>query len=146
MDSDRKPRNLGRASLIGKLRERGLSRRRAGRILDFILEQVKQALAQGDPVEFPFGWLERAPKQSPRYEGMFADEPMQPYKVAHFTDAEGVRLLGGLERMLDDGLSSWTFVLSKGETPPYNERLRQTPKPRRPRGRPRKTPAAEVTR
>lgn len=32
-------------------------------------------------------------------------------------DAEGVRLLGALERILDDGPSSWTFVLSKAETP-----------------------------
>jgi len=61
-------------------------------------------------------------------------------------DAEGVRLLGGLERILDDGPSSWTFVLSKVGTPPYNEGLRQTPKPRRPRGRPRKTSAAATTR
>ena len=115
---DRKPRNLGRAYLIAEVRRRGLSRRGAKRILNFLLEEMSRALARNEAVEFPFGWLERIQKESPRYEGMFADEPMQPYKVRHFTDKEGVALLGGLDNMPDEpGCSS--YMMSKAQTPPY---------------------------
>jgi hypothetical protein len=140
----RQPRNLGRAYLIAQLRRRGLSRRRAKRILNFVFEEMRQELARDEPVEFPFGWLEREKKISPHWEEI-GDEPMRPYTVEHHTDAEGVGLLGGLESMLFGGWS-WTYILSKAETPPYNDLYRQTPKPRRPRGRPRKTPAAETAR
>ena len=65
---DRKPRNLGRAYLIAEVRRRGLSRRGAKRILNFLLEEMSRALARNEAVEFPFGWLERIQKESPRYE------------------------------------------------------------------------------
>jgi nucleoid DNA-binding protein len=40
--------------LTGELRRRhGLSRRRAKRILEFVLEQMKQALVRDEVVEFP---------------------------------------------------------------------------------------------
>ena len=130
---DRKPRNLGRAYLIGELRRRGLSRRGAKRILNFILEEMKQALGRDEAVEFPFGWLERIYKISRHWE-LIGDEPMQPYTVEHFTDKEGVALLGGLDNMPDEpGCSS--YMMSKAQTPP-----------RRPRGRPRALDGDQVRR
>ena len=55
-----KGRNLrGRAYLVGKLREWGLSRRQAVRILNAILAEMKKALRRGREVEFPFGKLKR---------------------------------------------------------------------------------------
>ena len=85
---NRKPRNLGRTYLIGKLRERGLSRRGAKQVLNFILEEMKAALARNEPVEFPLGWLMREKEISPHWE-LIGDEPTKPYTVEHYTDAEG---------------------------------------------------------
>lgn len=129
-----KPKNLGRAYLIGELRRRGLSRRRAKRILNFIFAEMSKALARDEAVEFPFGWLEREKKISRHWE-LIGDEPMKPYTVSHYTDQEGVALLGGLGNMLPEPVG-WTFFLPKKKTPPYAN------PPRRPRGRPRKVPAA----
>jgi nucleoid DNA-binding protein len=56
---DKKPRNLGRAYLIEALQKRGLSRRRAKPILDFIFEEMTQELARDEALEIPFGWLKR---------------------------------------------------------------------------------------
>ena len=51
-------RNLvGRSYLVSKLGERGVSRRLAVRILDLVFEEMSQALARGESVEFPFGYL-----------------------------------------------------------------------------------------
>lgn len=47
----------GRAYLSNKLREIGLSRHDAIRILDGVLEAMKEALKRGEAVEFPFGQL-----------------------------------------------------------------------------------------
>ena len=132
---DRKPRNLGRAYLIVQLQQLGLSRRQAKRILNFIFAEMKAALARNEAVEFPFGWLQRSYKISPHWE-VIGDEPMQPYTVEHFMDADGVELLGGLDSM-EFGLWSWSCFMPKTETPPYI-------KPRRPRGRPRKRPSSET--
>jgi hypothetical protein len=122
-----KPRNLGRAYLVAELRRRhGLSRRRARPILDFIFAEMSAALARDEPVEFPFGYLERREKTSPRFESMLVDEPMQPYKVEHVLDGEGDWLLNP---------EDWDCRPAKTRLPPYI-------KPRRPRGRPRKAPAA----
>lgn len=54
-----KPKSLGRAYLVGKLRELGLSRRDAVRILNFVLNEMAQALRRREPVEFPLGTLRR---------------------------------------------------------------------------------------
>ena len=44
---DRQPRNLGRAYLVKKLQERGLSRRDAVRNLNAIIWEMKKALKRG---------------------------------------------------------------------------------------------------
>ena len=125
-------KNLGRSYLIGELGKRGLSRRGSKRILNFIFAEMKRALARNEPVEFPFGWLELREKDSPFFE--WDGEPLKPYTVEHYTDAEGIKLLGGLKNLSDEPILGWNCVLSKIETPPY------THKPRRPRGRPSKRP------
>jgi len=51
-------KNLGgRAYLVGKLVERGLSRRQAVRILNTIFQEMGEALQRGEDVEFPYGCL-----------------------------------------------------------------------------------------
>ena len=52
-------RSVGRACLVEKLQERGLSRRQAVRILNEIFEEMSHALERGEDVEFPFGKLRR---------------------------------------------------------------------------------------
>ena len=53
-------KNLGgRSYLIAKLEERGLSRRRSLRVLNFLFKEMKQALARGEEVEFAGGKLQR---------------------------------------------------------------------------------------
>ena len=59
-----KPKNLGRAYLVDKLRERGLSRRDSVRVLNVILEEMAKALRRGERVEFPLGALRRVRHQS----------------------------------------------------------------------------------
>ena len=54
-----KPKNLGRAYLVGKLQARGLSRRQSVLIVNVILERMIRALKRGWEVEFPFGKLRR---------------------------------------------------------------------------------------
>ena len=52
----------------------GLSLRGAQRILNFILDEMKQALARDEVVEFPLGWLTQVKKISPHWE-LIGDEP-----------------------------------------------------------------------
>jgi nucleoid DNA-binding protein len=47
----------GRAHLIAKLRERGLSYRMAIRVIDQIFSSMKEALQRGEEVELPIGSL-----------------------------------------------------------------------------------------
>ena len=55
----KKPQNLGRAYLVGKLMARGLSRRQSVLVVNVILERMIHALRSGWEVEFPFGKLKR---------------------------------------------------------------------------------------
>ena len=89
-----KPKNLGRAYLVGKLRERGLSRRDSVRILNAIFDEMIKALRRGRDVAFPFGHLKRVKRLSERWLEI-GDEPMNPYTVEHELDEEGYRLLEG---------------------------------------------------
>jgi hypothetical protein len=85
----KQPRNLGRAYLVKKLRERGLSRRDSVRILNSILLEMKKALKRGWKVEFPFGKLKRVKRYfGARWEAV-DDWPAnrQPYTVEWELDA-----------------------------------------------------------
>jgi hypothetical protein len=54
-----KPKNLGRAYLVGKLQAQGLSRRRSVLVVNVILERMIRALKRGWEVDFPLGKLKR---------------------------------------------------------------------------------------
>jgi len=87
---DPKPRNLGRAYLVEKLRERGLSRRQAVRILNEIFLEMSEALARGEDVEFPFGYLTRVDRR------VFMNCELQwPRTVQHEFDEPGSELFYG---------------------------------------------------
>lgn len=96
---DRKPRNLGRAYLVGKLQERGLSRRQAVRIVNFIFAEMKKALRHGRDVQFPFGKLKRVKRHLNEWWDSIDDHPANkdPYTVEHELDEEGEQQLNGLE-------------------------------------------------
>src|SRR5271169_4786491 len=92
---EHKGRNLGgRAYLVEKLREHGMSRRQALRILNVVFREMGEALKRGEDLEFPFGYLKAIKKLSKRWEAI-GDEPMRPYTVEHELDEEGWRLLAG---------------------------------------------------
>jgi len=94
-----KPKNLGRAYLVGKLRERGLSRRDAVRILKRVINEMTQALRRGEEVEFPFGTLQRVRHKHRKKRGWFLDKIITTYKkpftIKHELDDEGYKLLNG---------------------------------------------------
>ena len=94
-----KPKSLGRAYLVGKLRKRGLSRRDSVRILNFVLREMAQALKRDEPVEFPLGALRRVRHQRSKKRGWFLGKITtiykRPYTVKHELDEEGYKLLNG---------------------------------------------------
>ena len=94
-----KPKNLGRAYLVDKLRERGLSRRDSVCILNIILEEMAKALKRGERVEFPLGALRRVRHQRTKKRGWFLGRITNIYKrrywVRHELDEEGYKLLNG---------------------------------------------------
>ncbi len=57
-----KEKSVGRAYLVKKLQDRGLSRRKATRVVNAVLEAMIKALRQGKEVKFPFGKLRRVRK------------------------------------------------------------------------------------
>jgi hypothetical protein len=81
-----------RRNLIGKLMERGFSRRHSVRILNLIFREMGLALRRGEYVEFPFGYLKA--EKGRRWEAI-GDEPMRPYFIEHYVDDEGRKLLDG---------------------------------------------------
>ena len=94
---DGKPRNLGRSYLVGKLRERGMSRRLAVRIVNLIFAEMVKALKRGRAVEFPFGRLKRVQRHFSKWWDAVGDTPANrnPYTVEHELDEAGDRLLNG---------------------------------------------------
>lgn len=94
---EKKPQNLGRAYLVEKLRERGLSYRRSVRILNFILAEMAKTLKCGGVVPFPFGRLKRVKRHFSKYWDYVDDYPAHrsPYTVEHEVDEEGDALLNG---------------------------------------------------
>jgi hypothetical protein len=92
---DHKPRNLGRAFLVEELRKRGLSKRQAVRIVNFIFAEMKKALRRGRDVQFPFGTLKRVKRHFNEWWDFIEDHPANkdPYTVEHELDEEGERQL-----------------------------------------------------
>jgi len=89
-----KAQNMGRAYLVAKLREVGVSRRFAVRILNVVFDEMSKALQRGREVECEFVSLQRVKRVSRRWE-IIGDEPMNTYTVEHELDAEGYKLLNG---------------------------------------------------
>jgi nucleoid DNA-binding protein len=75
-----KSKNLGRAYLIDKLRERGLSRRDSVRIVKFVFDEMARALKRGELVEFPLGALRRVRHQRSKKRGWFLGKITTIYK------------------------------------------------------------------
>ena len=94
-----KPKNLGRAYLVGKLRKLGLSRRDSVRILNRVINWMTQALRRGEEVEFPFGTLQRVRHQRSKKRGRFLGKITTIYKrrytVKYELDERGHELLNG---------------------------------------------------
>ena len=85
----------GRGYLVEKLGERGLSRRQAVRILNFILNEMKKTLRRGGSVEFPLGKLVRVRRHFSKHWDNVDDWPAnrQRYTVSWELDEAGDRLL-----------------------------------------------------
>jgi hypothetical protein len=98
---DSKPRNLGRAYLVGKLMESGLSRRQAVLVVNVILERMIRALKRGGEVEFPFGKLKRVKRHFSKLWDAVGDTPANrnPYTVEHQLDEAGDQELNGWQRL-----------------------------------------------
>ena len=94
-----KPKSLGRAYLVGKLRKPGLSRRDSVRILNRVINEMTQALRRGEEMEFPFGTLQRVRhfhrKQRGKFLGKTKTIYRRRYTVTHRVDEEGYKLLNG---------------------------------------------------
>ena len=94
-----KPKNLGRAYLVDKLRERGRSRRDSVSIVKFVFDEMARALKRGELVEFPLGTLRRVRHQRSKKRGWFLGKITTIYKrrhtVKHELDEEGYKLLNG---------------------------------------------------
>ena len=90
-----KPKNLGRAYLVGKLQDRGLSRRQAALIVNVILERMIRALKRGWEVEFPFGKLKRVKRHFSKLWDAIGDWPANrdPHTIVHELDEAGDREL-----------------------------------------------------
>src|ERR1035437_7210815 len=95
-----KPKNLGRAYLVEKLRERGLSRRDSVRVVKFVFDEMARALKRGESVEFPLGALRRVRHQRSKKRGWFLGKITTIYKrrytVRHELGEGGYNLLNGM--------------------------------------------------
>lgn len=92
-----KPKSVGRAYLVGRLRDQGLPRRQAVLVVNVILDRMIHALRRGREVEFPFGTLNRVERHFSEYWDSVHDSPANrsPYVVEYELDEEGYRLLDG---------------------------------------------------
>jgi nucleoid DNA-binding protein len=71
---------MNKGNLVDKLRKRGLSRRNAVHILNFILDEMAAALKHGEEVEFPFGSLKRVRHAHKQQQGHFLNRNTTIYK------------------------------------------------------------------
>ena len=90
-----KPKNLGRAYLVGKLRAQGLSRRQSVLVVNLTLERMPRALRRGWEVEFPLGKLKRVKRHFSKLWDSIDDCPANrdPYTIMHELDEAGDREL-----------------------------------------------------
>jgi hypothetical protein len=95
LSMENKPKNLGRAYLVGKLQAQGLSRRQSVLIMNFILERMIHALRRGWEVEFPLGKLKRVKRHFSKLWDAIDDWPANrdPHTIMHELDAAGDREL-----------------------------------------------------
>jgi hypothetical protein len=90
-----KPKNLGRAYLVGKLQAGGLSRRQAVLIVNVILKRMIYALRRGWEVEFPLGKLKPVKRHFSKLWDAIDDWPANrdPHTIVHELDEAGDRAL-----------------------------------------------------
>jgi hypothetical protein len=90
-----KPKNLGRAYLVGKLQAQGLSRRRSVLVVNVILERMIRALKRGWEVDFPLGKLKRVKRRFSKHWRAIDDRPANrdPHTIVHELDLAGDREL-----------------------------------------------------
>jgi hypothetical protein len=83
-----KGKSVGRAYLVEKLQEQGLSRRDAVRILNFVIDEMVKALRRGEEVEFPFGKLKRVKRHFSKWWDEMDDTPANrsPYAIVYQLD------------------------------------------------------------
>ena len=83
-----KPKNLGRAYLVGKLQAGGLSRRQAVLVVNIILERMIHALRRGWEVKFPLGKLKLVKRHFSKLWDAIDDWPANrdPYMIVHELD------------------------------------------------------------
>ena len=92
-------RLVGRAYLVFRLGELGISRRQAVEVVNAILDVMIMALGRGRDVEFPFGRLSRVRTQFGARWGNHDDRPAHrdPYTVQWIPSWEGLKQLLGPE-------------------------------------------------
>ena len=85
-----------------------MSRRRSVQVLNFLFEQIKQALAQDEEVEFPFGKLKRVKRHFGEHWDAIDDHPAnrEPYTVEHEMNEAG-----------DQELNPWAWLEEGGRRP-----------------------------
>lgn len=107
-------KNLGGKKYLEKqLGKRGLSRRRSVQVLNLMFEELKQALARNEEVEFAGGKLTRVKKLSRHWE-LLRDEPMKPWTVEWELSWEGWKQLFGSESAAEE---AWRFVFWEAPAP-----------------------------
>ncbi len=96
-EDEKQPKTLGRAYLVEKLRECGLSRRHAVRALNAVIDEMKEELWLLNEVEFPLGKLKPVQHRHRQQEGRFLGRKGTIYHrrwtVVHEMDAEGDKKL-----------------------------------------------------
>jgi nucleoid DNA-binding protein len=75
---------MNKGDIIAKLRERGLSRRDAVYVLNFVLDEVAVPLKRGEAVEFPFGYLRKVRHPRKKQRGWFLNKITTIYPIFPF--------------------------------------------------------------
>ena len=111
----------GREYLVGKLKERGFSRRQSVLVLNIILDRMIYGLNRGWEVEFPFGKLTRIRKSFGQWWDAVDDWPAnrEPCAVEWELSREGWKQLFGAESAAEE---EWRFAFWKAPEPEKRER------------------------